>query len=145
MIEVRNKDTLNDLRRCSVAVYLEAESTASGNISKKLWAAAGEIEWLRTQNSILFWLIIAMNTVVAGSFLLHMQYSNFTRAIRLVIGMPATAPVSSSRSRPKLGGSLPRSCKGQRARSPAMAEHGTRRPLPGESCWGAARMVETPG
>ena len=25
MIEVRNKDTLSDLRRCSVAVYLEAE------------------------------------------------------------------------------------------------------------------------
>ena len=75
MIEVRNKDTLSDLRRCSVAVYLEAESTASGNISKKLWAAAGEIEWLRTQNSILFWLIIAMNTVVAG--MLSIAYAIF--------------------------------------------------------------------
>src|SRR5262245_37876066 len=29
-------------RRCSVAVYLAAESSASEDISKKLWAAASE-------------------------------------------------------------------------------------------------------
>jgi len=75
MIEVRNKDTLGDLRRCSVAVYLEAESSASEDISHKLWTAAGEIEWLRTQNSILFWLIIAMNAVVAG--MLSIAYAIF--------------------------------------------------------------------
>jgi hypothetical protein len=66
LIEVRGNDTLSDLRRCSVAVYLAAESSASEEISKKLRGAANEIEWLRDQNSILFWLIIAMNTVVVG-------------------------------------------------------------------------------
>jgi uncharacterized ion transporter superfamily protein YfcC len=74
LIEVRNNDTLSDLRRCSVAVYLAAESSASEDISKKL-RAANEIEWLRSQNSILFWLIIAMNTVVAG--ILSLGYAIF--------------------------------------------------------------------
>jgi hypothetical protein len=75
LIEVRNNDTLSDLRRCSVAVYLAAESSASEDISKKLRVAANEIEWLRSQNSILFWLIIAMNTVVAG--ILSLGYAIF--------------------------------------------------------------------
>jgi len=75
IIEVRNKDTLSNLRRCSVAVYLAAETRTSEDISKKLRAAANEIEWLRSQNSILFWLIIAMNTVVAG--ILSVAYALF--------------------------------------------------------------------
>jgi hypothetical protein len=75
LIEVGNNDTLSDLRRCSVAVYLAAESSASEEISKKLRGAASEIEWLRGQNSILFWLIIAMNTVVVG--ILSLGYAIF--------------------------------------------------------------------
>src|SRR5262245_59993626 len=73
VIAARNGAALADLRRCSVAVYLSAESSASKDISKKLWAAASEIEWLRNQNSILFWLIIAMNTVVVG--ILYLAYA----------------------------------------------------------------------
>jgi hypothetical protein len=70
-----NKDIKDDLRRRSVAVYLAAESSAAEDISKKLRAAADEIERLRRNNSVLFWLIIAMNTVVAS--LLALAYKVF--------------------------------------------------------------------
>ena len=70
-----NKDMVDDLRRRSVAVYLAAESSSSEDISKKLRAAADEIERLRVENSVMFWLIIAMNTVVTS--LLALAYKTF--------------------------------------------------------------------
>ena len=55
---------IDDLRRRSVAIYLAAETSSSGEISNKLRAAADEIERLRDANRVMFWLIIAMNAVV---------------------------------------------------------------------------------
>lgn len=69
-----NRDMVDNLRRRSVAVYLGADSSFSEDISKKLRAAA-EIERLRAENSVMFWLIITMNTVVAS--LLALAYKHF--------------------------------------------------------------------
>ena len=55
---------IDDLRRRSVAIYLAAETSSSGEISNELRAAADEIERLRDANRVMFWLIIAMNAVV---------------------------------------------------------------------------------
>jgi hypothetical protein len=71
----KNGDVVDDLRRRSVAVYLAAESSSSEDLSKKLRAAADEIERLRAENSVMYWLIITMNTVVAG--LLAIAYKTF--------------------------------------------------------------------
>ena len=73
--KAENKDMVDNLRRRSVAVYLAAESSSSEDISKKLRAAADEIERLRAENSVMFWLIIAMNTVVTS--LLALAYKTF--------------------------------------------------------------------
>jgi Flp pilus assembly protein TadB len=70
-----NKDITNYLRRRSVAAYLTAQSSTAQDISEKLRAAADEIERLRAENSVMFWLIIAMNTVVTG--LLALAYKIF--------------------------------------------------------------------
>lgn len=69
------KDMVDYLRRRSVAIYLAAASSTNEDISSKLRAAADEIERLRAQSYVLFWLIITMNTVVVG--LLAIAYKNF--------------------------------------------------------------------
>lgn len=63
------------LRQRSVAIYLAAASSTNEDISSKLRAAADDIERLRSQNNILFWLIIAMNAVVMS--ILAIAYKNF--------------------------------------------------------------------
>ncbi len=63
-------DIVDDLRRHSVAVYLGAEASSSEDISTKLRAAGDEIERLRGMNLVMFWLIVAMNVVVAGLLLI---------------------------------------------------------------------------
>ena len=69
------RDMVEYLRRRSVAIYLAAASSTNEDISSKLRAAADEIERLRAQNYVLFWLIIAMNAVVVS--LLAIAYKNF--------------------------------------------------------------------
>ena len=71
----KNRDMVDNLRRRSVAAYLGAESSSSEDISKIIRAAADEIERLRAENSVMFWLIIVMNAVVAG--LLALAYKTF--------------------------------------------------------------------
>jgi hypothetical protein len=63
-------DMIDDLRRRSVAVYLAAETSSSVLISHKLRDASNEIERLRGMNLVMFWLIIAMNTLVIGLLLI---------------------------------------------------------------------------
>ena len=63
-------DIVDDLRQYSVAVHLDAETISSADISHKLRDAGDEIERLRGMNIVLFWLIIAMNAVVIGLFLI---------------------------------------------------------------------------
>jgi cytochrome bd-type quinol oxidase subunit 2 len=70
-----DRDMVEYLRRRSVATYLAAASSTNEDISSKLRAAADEIERLRAQNYVLFWLIIAMNAVVASLFAI--AYKNF--------------------------------------------------------------------
>ena len=70
-----DRDMVEYLRRRSVAIYLAAASSTNEDISSKLRAAADEIERLRAQNYVLFWLIVAMNAVVIG--LLAIAYKNF--------------------------------------------------------------------
>ena len=69
------RDMVEYLRRRSVAIYLAAASSTNEDISSKLRAAADEIERLRAQNYVLFWLIIAMNAVVVS--FLAIAYKNF--------------------------------------------------------------------
>jgi hypothetical protein len=64
------KNIVDELRRCAVAIYLAGEKSEAGDISKKLRAAADEIDRLRTNTSVLFWLIITMNAVVTSIFAL---------------------------------------------------------------------------
>jgi hypothetical protein len=68
-------DIVDDLRRRSVAVYLAAETSLSVIISNELRHASNEIERLRSMSRVMFWLIIAMNTVVIG--LLLIGYKTF--------------------------------------------------------------------
>jgi hypothetical protein len=70
-----DRDMVEYLRRRSVVIYLAAASSTNEDISTKLRAAADEIERLRAQNYVLFWLIIAMNAVVIC--LLAIAYKNF--------------------------------------------------------------------
>ena len=71
MVTIGGKnDMVGDLRRHSVAVYLGAETSSSADISNKLRAAGDEIERLRGMNLVMFWLIVAMNAVVAGLLLI---------------------------------------------------------------------------
>ena len=70
-----DRDMVEYLRRRSVAIYLAAASSTNEDISSKLRAAANEIERLRAQNYVLFWLIIAINAVVVS--LLAIAYKSF--------------------------------------------------------------------
>jgi hypothetical protein len=73
----KNKDAkpsiVDDLRRRSVDVYLAAETREAEADSKKFRGAADEIERLRGETSVLFWLIIAMNTAVMTVFSIAYQ------------------------------------------------------------------------
>ena len=69
-----NREIEEDLRRRSVDVYLAAKTPEAESDSKKFREASNEIERLRAETRILFWLIIAMNTVVIITFILAYQY-----------------------------------------------------------------------
>ena len=68
-----NRGIVEDLRQRSVEVYLKEKPDAESD-SKKIREASNEIERLRTETRVLFWLIIAMNTVVIITFVLAYQY-----------------------------------------------------------------------
>jgi hypothetical protein len=65
-----NRNIVEDLRQRSVNIYLAAETREAETDSKKFRAAADEIERLRAETSVLFWLIIAMNAAVIIIFTL---------------------------------------------------------------------------
>ena len=65
-----NQNIVEDLRQRSVDIYLAAETGESETDSKKFREAADEIERLRAETSVLFWLIIAMNAAVIIIFTL---------------------------------------------------------------------------
>ena len=65
-----NRNIVEDLRQRSVKIYLAAETREAESDSKKFRAAADEIERLRAETSVLFWLIIAMNAAVIIIFTL---------------------------------------------------------------------------
>ena len=65
-----NRNIVEDLRQRSVNIYLAAETGEAETDSKKFRAAADEIERLRAETSVLFWLIIAMNAAVIIIFTL---------------------------------------------------------------------------
>jgi hypothetical protein len=65
---------VEDLRERSVDVYLAAKTPEAESDSKKFREASNEIERLRTETRVLFWLIIAMNTAVIITFILAYQY-----------------------------------------------------------------------
>jgi cell division protein FtsX len=65
-----NQNIVEDLRQRSVNIYLAAETHEAESDSKKFRAAADEIERLRAETSVLFWLIIAMNVAVIIVFTL---------------------------------------------------------------------------
>ena len=65
-----NRNIVEDLRQRSVNIYLAAETREAEIDSKKFRAAADEIERLRAETSVLFWLIVAMNAAVIIIFTL---------------------------------------------------------------------------
>ena len=65
---------VEDLCQRSVDVYLAAKTPEAKSDSKILREASNEIERQRTETRVLFWLIIAMNTVVIITFILAYQY-----------------------------------------------------------------------
>ena len=65
-----NQNIVEDLRQRSVDIYLAAEKREAGTDSKKFREAADEIQRLRAETGVLFWLIIAMNTAVIIIFIL---------------------------------------------------------------------------
>ena len=65
-----NQNIVVDLRQRSVAIYLAAETREAETDSKKFREAGDEIERLRAETGVLFWLIITMNTVVIIIFIL---------------------------------------------------------------------------
>ena len=69
-----NREIVEDLRKRSVDIYLAAKTPEAESDSKKFREASNEIERLRAETRILFWLIIAMNTVVIITFILAYQY-----------------------------------------------------------------------
>jgi len=69
-----NRDIVEDLRKHSVAVYLAVKTPEAQSDSKRFWEASDEIDRLRAETRVLFWLIIAMNTVVIITFILAYQY-----------------------------------------------------------------------
>ena len=66
---------VEDLRQRSVDVYLAAKTPEAESDSKRFREASNEIERLRAETRVLFWLIIAMNTAVIIIFIL--AYQNF--------------------------------------------------------------------
>lgn|SRR5215211_2452314 len=71
---IDKKDFLGDLRHRSVEVYLAAETRQAEADSQSFRAAADEIERLRAKTRVLFWLIIAMNAVVIGIFVVAYRF-----------------------------------------------------------------------
>ena len=65
-----NQNIVEDLRQRSVDIYLAAKTGEAETDSQKFRGAADEIERLRAETSVLFWLIIAMNTDVIIIFTL---------------------------------------------------------------------------
>ena len=59
-----NQNIVEDLRQRSVDIYLAAKTDEAKTDSQKFRGAADEIERLRAEARVLFWLIIAMNTAV---------------------------------------------------------------------------------
>jgi Flp pilus assembly protein TadB len=68
------REIVEDLRQRSVDVYLAANTPEAKSDSKILREASNEIERQRAETRVLFWLIIAMNTVVIITFILANQY-----------------------------------------------------------------------
>jgi Flp pilus assembly protein TadB len=68
------RDIADDLRKHAVAVYLAANTPEAASDSKRFWEAGDEIDRQRAETKVLFWLIIAMNTVVIITFILAYQY-----------------------------------------------------------------------
>jgi uncharacterized membrane protein YbhN (UPF0104 family) len=64
-----NQKIVEELRQRSVDVYLAAKTTETKADSQRFREASNEIERLRAETRVLFWLIIAMNTVVIIIFL----------------------------------------------------------------------------
>ena len=69
-----NQNIVEDLRRRSVDIYLAANTGEAETDSEKFRRAADEIERLRAETSVLFWLIIAMNTAVIAIFTLAYRF-----------------------------------------------------------------------
>jgi hypothetical protein len=69
-----NQNIVEDLRRRSVDIYLAAKTGEPETDSQKFRRAADEIERLRAETSVLFWLIIAMNTAVITIFTLAYRF-----------------------------------------------------------------------
>src|SRR5215469_14603664 len=68
------REIVEDLRQHSMAGYLAAKAPEAESDSKRFWEASDEIDRLRAETRVLFWLIIAMNTVVIITFILAYQY-----------------------------------------------------------------------
>jgi hypothetical protein len=69
-----NQNIVEDLRQRSVDIYLAAKTGEPETDSQKFRRAADEIERLRAETSVLFWLIIAMNTAVITIFTLAYRF-----------------------------------------------------------------------
>ena len=69
-----NQNIVEDLRQRSVDIYLAAKTGEPETDSQKFRRAADEIERLRAETSVLFWLIIAMNTAVIAIFTLAYRF-----------------------------------------------------------------------
>ena len=65
-----NQNIVEDLHQRSVDIYLAAKTREAETDSKKFRESADEIERLRAETGVLFWLIIAMNTAVIIIFIL---------------------------------------------------------------------------
>ena len=65
-----NRNIVEDLRQRSVKIFLAAETQEAEADSQNFRAAADEIDRLRVETSVLFWLIIAMNAAVIIIFAL---------------------------------------------------------------------------
>ena len=69
-----NREIVGDLRRRSLDVYLAAKTPEAESDSKRFREASNEIEQLRAETRVLFWLIIAMNAAVTIIFILAYRY-----------------------------------------------------------------------
>ena len=69
-----NRKIVEDLRQHSVDVYLARRTPEAETDSQIFREASNEIDRLRAETRVLFWLIIAMNTVVIIIFILAYRY-----------------------------------------------------------------------